>query len=155
MNSSVVLAGQDEHLVRPAGLSLDVNGATMVHCERLIAVERRIQIWNHPHAPRATFVDSFEGRQCDLFVARAKRARPIGIGFDLDDSWCEIGRTLSTLGHDCHPPPGEGIKTQLTHSTSQLRTFDSSDGRDCDCAIDRHVTWTVGVEVRTFRVFHR
>ena len=133
VDAGVVVAGQHEHLVRAAGFGLDVHRATVVHRERLVAVERRVQVGDHPHAPRATLVDGLERRQCDLLVARAERAWPVGIGFDLGDAGREIGRALSTLGHDRDPPPGEWIETQLTHSAVQLRTLRLlQDGRGCE-----------------------
>jgi hypothetical protein len=105
----------------------------MVHGKRLIAVEGGVEVWDHTHPPRPTFVDCLERGQGDLFVARAKRTWAIRVGFDLSDAGREIGRALSTLGHDRDPPPGEWIETQLTHSNAQLRTLGFvRDGRGCD-----------------------
>ena len=118
VDAGVVVAGEHEHLVGAAGLGLDVHGAEVVDGERLVAVERRVQVGDHAHAPRATLVDGLERRQRHFLVAGAERARSIGVGFDLGDAGREVGRTLSTLGHDRDPPPGQGIQTQLTHSDS-------------------------------------
>ena len=129
VDAGVVVAGQHEHLVGAAGLGLDVHRATVMDGERLVAVEGRVQVGDHAHAPRAALVDGLERGQRHLLVARAERARPIRVGFDLDDAGREIGRTLRTLGHDRDPPPGEWIQTQLTHSTLQLRTLRMPSGR--------------------------
>ena len=125
----VVLAGQHEHLVRAAGLGLDVHRTTVVDGERLVAVEGRVQVGDHTHPPRAALVDRLERGQRDFLVAGAERAWTIRVGLDLGDAGREIGRTLSTLGHDRDPPPGQWIETQLTHSNCQLRTSRVASGR--------------------------
>jgi len=122
VDAAVVVAGEHEHFVRAAGIGFDVNGPAVVDRERLFAVEGRVEVRDHPHLPGATLVDRLECRQRHLFVPGAERARPTGIGFDLGDARREVRRSLSTLGHDRDPPPGEWIETQLTHSKVQLRT---------------------------------
>ena len=133
VDAGVVIAGQHEHLVDAAGLGLDVHRTEVVDGERLVAVERRVQVGDHSHPPGAALVDGLQCRQRDFLVAGAERARTIGIGLDLGDAGREVGRTLGALGHDRDPPPGEWIETQLTHSVSQLRTLHLlQDGRGCE-----------------------
>ena len=129
MDAGIVITSDHEHLVRAAGFGLDVNRAAVVNGERLVAIERWIQVGDDADPPRAVGVDSVERRQRAFFATRAERARPIRVGFDLGDARREVGRTLSTLGHDRDPPPGEWIETQLTHYSVQLRTSCASSGR--------------------------
>ena len=133
VNARVVIAGQHEHLVGTAGFGLDVHRTAVMDSERLVAVERRVQVGNHSHLPGATLVDGVEGWQRDFLVTGTERAWAIGVGLDLGDAWREVGRSLSTLGHDCDPPPGQWIQTQLTHCEFQLRTLHYlQDGRCCE-----------------------
>jgi hypothetical protein len=133
MDAGIVVAGQHEDLVRAAGFGLDVHRAEVVHGERLVTIERRVQIRDHPHLPLTALVDGVERRKGVFLVARTERARTTRVGLDLGDAGREVGRSLSTLGHDRDPPPGEWIETQLTHSAPQLRTSGSLlDGRDGD-----------------------
>ena len=133
VNAAVVIAGQDEDLVSSAGLGLDVHRTTVMDRKGLVAIEGRVQVGDHSHAPHSTCVDRVERRQRDFLVAGAERTRSIRIGLDLGDARREVGRTLSALGHDCDPPPGQWIKTQLTHSAFQLRRLQLlRDGRGCE-----------------------
>ena len=133
MDSGIVITSDHEHFVSAAGFSLDVNRAAVMNGEGLVAVERGVQVGDDAHPPRAVGVDRIERRQRAFFAARAEWAWSIRVGFDLGDARREVGRTLSTLGHDRDPPPGEWIETQLTHYSLQLRTSCAPRcGRSCE-----------------------
>ena len=105
VDAGVVVAGEHEDLVDAAGLGLDVHRPAVVHGERLVAVERRVQVGDHPHAPRAIVVDGLERRQGDLLVARAERARSAGVGFDLGDAGAKsVGRSARSATIVTHRP---------------------------------------------------
>ena len=102
---AVVVAGEHEDLVGATGLGLDVDGPTVVNGERLVAVERRVEVGDHTHPPRAVLVDGVERRQRDFFVARAERAGARRIGFDLGDAGAKsVGRSARSATIVTHRP---------------------------------------------------
>ena len=105
MDAGIVLAGQHEHLVRSTGLGLDVNRAAVMDGERLIAIERRVQVGDDAHAPGAALVDGLECRQRHFFITRAERAWATGVGFDLGDAGCKsVGRPARSATIVTHRP---------------------------------------------------
>ena len=116
-----VIGGEDEDLVDTAGLGLDMHRAVVVHRERLVAVEGRVQVGHHPHAPLTTLVEPLERRRGGLFVTGAERARTRRVGLDVGCTRGEVGGAIGALGDDGYPAAGEWVQTQLTHSTPTLR----------------------------------
>ena len=121
VGATVVVRGVDEHLVDATGLGLHVHRALVVHSERFVAVERRVQVGDDPHAPVAALVERFQGRQGGFLVAGAERARAVGLGLHLFQARREVRRALGPVGHNRDPPPGKGVETELTHSVDSLR----------------------------------
>ena len=99
VTTQVVVRGDHEDFVDATRLGLDVHRTEVVDGERLVAVERRVQVGDHPDLPAATFVDRLQRGERVLLVPRTEGARPTGIRFDLLRARAEVG------GPFCRAPP--------------------------------------------------
>ena len=123
VGATVVVGRVDEHLVDAAGVGLHVHRTEVVHGERLVAVERRVEVGDETHAPVAAVVERLERRQRGFLVARAERARAVGLGLDLRRARGEVGGTLGPVGDNGDPPARQGVQAKLTHSNLSLGPF--------------------------------
>jgi hypothetical protein len=110
VRATVVVGRVDEHLVDAAGVGLHVHRTEVVHGERLVAVERRVQVGDEAHPPVAAVVERLERGEGGLFVARAERARTIGLGLHLRRARGEVGGTLGPVGDNGDPPARQGVQ---------------------------------------------
>ena len=111
----VVLGREHEHLVDPTRLRLDVHRAEVAHRERLVTLERGIEVRHDAQPPTTRVVDRLERRRCRLFVAGAEGAGTGRIGVHADVTRGKVSRPLGARRDDGHPPSGQGVQTQLTH----------------------------------------
>ena len=81
-----------------AGQRRHVHRTVVVHGEGIVAVECRIQVGDHAHAPATTVVEGLERRKGGFLVAGAERARTVRLGLDLGRPGSEIGRSLGAIG---------------------------------------------------------
>ena len=78
-----VLGRVHEHFVDAAGHGDGVDGPERAHLHRIVAVERGVAVGHNAHHPPAVAPVGLERGRCRLFVARAERARPGGVRFDV------------------------------------------------------------------------
>ena len=72
--AAIVLRGEDEDLVDPAGGRLGEDRAPVLHHEGCVALEGRVAVRYHAHHPAPGLPVDLEGWQRVTFVARAERA---------------------------------------------------------------------------------
>ena len=111
----VVLGGEDEDLVDPAGGCLGEDRAPVGHHERLVTLEGRVEVGHDPDEPAPGRAVGLEGRRRVLLVAGAERAgaierlgHPGGAGHE------RVGPLGAARAHD-HPTTGQRIEAQLVH----------------------------------------
>ena len=118
LETAVVVAGEDQHLVDAARLGRHVDRTEVMHDEAGVSMEGRIPVGQDAHLPVPTLVERLQRRQRAVFVPGAERARPRGVGLGLAHARREVARPLGSLGHDRDPAPSEWVETHLAHSYS-------------------------------------
>ena len=115
------MARVHEHLVDAGALGHDVHGAVVMHGEAVVALERGVQVGDHPHLPVAALADRLERGWCGLLVTGAERAWPALFEILQIGARGEVGRALGPLGDDGDPPPRQLVQPHLTHNGHQDR----------------------------------
>ena len=124
LETAVVVAGEDQHLVDAARLGRHMDGTEVMHDETRLAVEGRISVGDHAHLPVPALVERLQRRQRVVLVPGAERARPHGIGIDLAHARREVTRPLGPLGNDRDPASSQRVETHLAHSYLHNRRTD-------------------------------
>ena len=111
----IVLGGEDEDLVDPAGARLGEDRSEMVDDHRLVAGERGEPVGDDPHQPVTAGAVGFERRRRVLLVTRTKRAGPGGVGLDGQEAPGKVRRPVAAIETDDDPTSRQRIEAELTH----------------------------------------